>query len=85
MTATSSNFSWSIEPKVEIVYEFTKQLDLIFNLGYYFSKYKISSANDDSNNNLGHPAGSYEINSPDATNTFNFNSLHLVIGLMYSL
>lgn len=85
MTATSSNFSWSIEPKVEIVYEFTKQLELIFNLGYYFSKYKISSANDDSNNSLGNPAGAYEIDSTDATNTFNFNSLHLAIGLMYRL
>jgi hypothetical protein len=85
LTATASSFSWLIEPKVEIDYEFTKQLNLIFNLGYYLSKFKISSANDDSNNTLGNPPGAYEIDSTDATNTFNFNSLHLAIGLMYRL
>lgn len=85
LTARSYSFSWSIEPKVEIEYEFTKRLNLIFNLGYFFSKYKISSANDDSNNSLGNPSGSYEIDAPDATNTFNFNSLHLAIGLMYRI
>ena len=85
LTAKSSNISWSIEPKIEMVYSFTKQLDLVLNLGYNFSKYEISSADDENNNSLGNPNGTYEVGSPDATNTFNFNSLHLLIGLMYSL
>lgn len=82
LSGSASEFSWSMEPKIEFQYFILKQIKFVISTGYFISTYSFE--NSKTNNFTPIPGSEPVAELPEIVNEFNFNSIHLYLGLMYS-
>lgn len=84
VSSISSKISWSLEPKLEFVYNVFSRLKLSFNTGYFVSTFKFENNNEQKNRTI-IPGTIAPGELPITVNEFSFNSLHLYLSLLYRL
>jgi hypothetical protein len=82
LTGSASEFSWSMEPKIEFQYYVLKQIKFFISTGYFISTYSFENIN--TNNYTPIPGTEPGADLTEIVNEFNFSSIHLYLGLIYS-